>query len=381
MHVADSVFGADAVFNDGAAHDAHERHGALPERVAADLRKVRRVGAFVVNHLAEHGRVFVCKGLKAREDFIERPRDLLKPVEGGNGDKLYGGRFARTGELGNHHRLLFAFAEVKRQGRARVAPRGVSRKALRAVQVPQREIVDLLGEDVGRNLPEASDVEAALFSAAVAVRGKKVPGGNERNVVSAAVFAQCERSVDCLAVVPARAFNHLAVLLLVGFVLDALSDVGFPQEGNRGHHRLGLARSVAQEKRFASRVGERLANHRDADGREEPLRGVQKRGRVVVAARDHDVPAVGLAPYGGEKVVVEVLRKVRGRGVVKDVASDHQAVDVSFGDELAKPVKKLLKRVVAPGAVKRPPQVQVRGVKNAHEKNKSKWVTMAALFR
>lgn len=93
--------------------------------------------------------------------------------------------------------------------------------------------------------------------------------------------------------------------------------------------------------------------------------GIQKRGRIVIPRRDHNMAAWS-GRYAAKETVIGFLRPVAGSAVVKHISRHKQHIDVFLLNKSRQPVQEGLKLFISLASIKSAPDVPVGCVKNLH---------------
>ena len=271
---------------------------------------------------------------------------------------------AAFGDIEDDHFLGAELVEAHGQGRARIAHVLEGACALRGVQVAEGDVVEGRGNLVHGNGAEGAPVEPGLAGKAPGVHGVEVAHGQQGQVQAA--------GLEMLARKPGlreKAAGHAPAQLLVAqprIVGQALhAHVGVAQIGHGAEQGAGLALAVLQPDKPVFRQGGLFARHPDAVGALVLGRGVEHRGRVVVAADDHGL-AAARALKGGQKLEEAPPGQRRGGHGVEDVACHQQGVGLDLVGKAGQPVQKGLVLVVAGVVAEQLAKMPVRGVQQAH---------------
>lgn len=172
--VAHDVVDGQLRFGNRAAYNTHQRDDALLHGVATFGSEIRSKDTLGVQHFTENRLLSRNQFAEFFEDGCGVSRDLHQGVESGNRDRTNHTGFA----LRFHDADAFvgsALGKVQCHGTAAIATRVVSGQALRLVQVPKRQIVDLRRKGRGGNEAERTDVKIAFVVGRIAVGGKRWP--------------------------------------------------------------------------------------------------------------------------------------------------------------------------------------------------------------
>ncbi len=307
------------------------------------LARAHRIGQGDLQEVVDEARP-----ARPGEEVVEPAGDAGQRPVHRRRHRLDGQRRARpVAQLDDQQLLgLVLLGERERQGRPAVAdPVG---EPLRAVEVPERGVVDAV-EDRPRHGRDAADGDVALALA-------RLGPGDER-------MGQHDRAgVGTVGEVSPHPSHHRVedrcVAALVAAELDAHGiglEVGHGVDG----HRPG--RVVEQDRPMGLRhVGAQV----DAGEVDQPGPEAEASGGVVVAADEHDSGARGGQP--AERVVEDGDRIDRGQRPVVDVAGDDHHVDALGPHRLDQEVDELPlgRQQVLP--VEGPPEVPVGGVQQPH---------------
>ncbi len=162
-------------------------------------------------------------------------------------------------------------------------------------------------------------------------------------------------------------FHQLAPLVLKGLTGLGPPDVPVPQIGDGADDQPWLVVAVVQHHQLVRRFFGHGADHVDIEEAQHFPGGIEERGGIVVAGRDHHLPAPGSAT-AAEKAVVELQGPIAGGAVVKDIAGEQQRLDPFGLDAAQQPVQETLEFLVAFAAIQGSPDVPIRCVEDFHGK-------------
>ena len=228
---------------------------------------------------------------------------------------------ARRPSKGEQQHLLGVAGFGKRQRNRRPAVADVRPAAhhLRAVQVAERHVVETIREGIGRNLAQGAHMNVALGIAGRAPGRKQVAGGHHRHVQGAVVAQVVGQGV----VVRRDAVAQALVAVGGAFAGHQLPHLRIAQKRHGRHHQPRHGRPVGQHNALLQVLGRHAAHHMHPQGLQQRSRGIQGRGRVVVAAHDHHIVADGRVFQPCQKGVIQLpgcRRRVAG---VEYVAGHH----------------------------------------------------------
>ena len=234
------------------------------------------------------------------------------------------------------------------------------------MQMPKGQVVETIGKDIGTDLPKGAHIQfphPIAFNGLAAAR-EKMPHGNNGET-SPQFGALGNGRFAHLPVVVADTLHQLAPLVLKGFTGLGPADIAVAQIGNGADDQLRFTVGIVQHHQFVFRRLGHAADHVDIEEAQHLAGGIQQRGRIVVARRDHHVPAPR-AGAAAQKAVVELQRPIAGRAVVEDITGHQQRLDPFGLDAVDQPVEKVLELLVAFAAIQSPPDVPIRCMQDFH---------------
>ena len=252
-----------------------------------------------------------------------------------------------------------------RQGRAAVTPRLVAADALRAVDMPQGEVVDGGGKGVRRDVRQRADFVFVRLGG-LAAGGVEVAGGDKRQV---GIAAQGFGVGDGGGVMGADAVKQFRAFVGGTFARFGAAQVAFAQIRHGADDGFRRAAAVIEQQHFGGGLA-CGADDVDVERAQDVARRVEEGGRVVVAGGDDDVATMSGGDAAEELVILRLALCWRG-AAVEDVAGDDERVDAFGVKGGGEPVEEGGEFVMTAATVEVAAEVNVGGVQDFHGSHSS----------
>jgi len=167
--------------------------------------------------------------------------------------------------------------------------------------------------------------------------------------------------------VVADTVHQFAPLVLYRLTGLCPADIAVAQIGNGADYQLRFGVAIAQHHQFVFRGLGHAAHNMDIEMAQNIAGGIQQRGGIVVARRNHHMPAARTGATA-QKAIVEFQRPVAGGAVIEYITAHQQCFGPLGCDAADQPVEETLELFVAFSPVQRPADVPVRCVQDFHGK-------------